>query len=74
MLIGPQAILPSLVRSPTVLATAITFFRRFFLSNSILDFTPRRMAVAAAFLAAKVEDQKVEVSSNSFLFINRWRA
>ncbi len=62
MLIGPTAILPSLVRDGTVLATAITFFRRFYLSNSILDFKPRRMAVAAAFLAAKVEDQRVEVS------------
>ena len=62
MLIGPTAILPSLVRDRTVLATAITFFRRFYLSNSILDFKPRRMAVAAAFRAAKVEDQRVEVS------------
>lgn len=62
MLVGPSAILPSLVRDRTVLATAITFFRRFYLSNSILDFKPRRMAVAAAFLAAKVEDQRVEVS------------
>lgn len=62
MLVGPAAILPSLVRRPTVLATAVMFFRRFYLSNSVLDFKPRRMAVAAAFLAAKVEDQKVEVS------------
>jgi hypothetical protein len=62
MLIGPAAILPSLVRSPTVLATAIVLLRRFYLSNSVLDFKPRKMAVAAAFLAAKIEEQKVEVS------------
>ena len=66
MLIGPYALLPSLVRSSTVLATAIIFFRRFYLSNSILDFRPRRIAVAAAFLAAKVEEQKVQVSKFSF--------
>lgn len=77
MLIGPTAILPSLVRSPTVLATAIMLFRRFYLSNSVLDFKPRRMAVAAAFLASKVEDQKVEVSLLSIggdTFSNRCRA
>jgi len=62
MLVGPHAILPSLVRSPEILATAVMFFRRFYLSNSVLDFAPRKIAVAAAFLAAKVEDQKVEVS------------
>lgn len=61
MLTGPQAVLPELRRSQTVLATAIMFFRRFYLSNSVLDFSPRRMAVAAAFLAAKVEENRVEV-------------
>lgn len=71
MLIGPDAILPQLVRPPTVLATAIMFFRRFYLSNSVLDFAPRRLAVAAAFLASKVEEQRVEVSFGS-AFCNRW--
>jgi Cyclin, N-terminal domain len=77
MLVGPTAILPSLVRGPTVLATAIMLFRRFYLSNSVLDFSPRRMAVAAAFLASKVEDQKVEVSLLSIggdTFSNRCRS
>jgi hypothetical protein len=77
MLVGPTAILPSLVRSPTVLATAVMLFRRFYLSNSVLDFNPRRMAVAAAFLASKVEDQRVEVSLlriGGDTFSNRCRA
>lgn len=69
MLIGPCAFLPSLRRSSTVLATAIIFFRRFYLSNSVLDFQPRKIAIAAAFLASKVEEQRVQVSvHNSFRF------
>lgn len=61
-LVGPNALLPDLRNSETVLSTAITYFRRFYLSNSILDIHPRKMAVACAFFASKVEEEKVEVS------------
>jgi hypothetical protein len=64
-LVGPTAVLfPGLVRSHTVLATAIMLFRRFYLSNTVLDFEPRRLSVAAAYLAAKVEEQRVEVRTH----------
>lgn len=62
MLVGPYAVFQGLVRSPSVLATAIVFFRRFYMSNSVLDFEPRKIAVAAAFLASKVEESIIEVS------------
>ena len=64
-LIGPSAILVELRTNVTALATAVTFFRRFYLSNSVLSFNPRKVAAACAFFAAKVEDQKIEVSSNN---------
>jgi hypothetical protein len=60
-LIGPTAIYRGLVRSSSVLATAIVLLRRFYLSNSVSDFCPRRMAAASAFLASKLEDCRVEV-------------
>lgn len=61
-LVGPTAVLPELRKSTTVLATAITYFRRFYLSNCVIEIHPRKIAVACAFLAAKVEEQRVEVS------------
>jgi cyclin H len=64
-LVGPSAILHDLRTSGTVVATAITFFRRFFLSNSVVEVNPRRIAVACAFFAAKAEEEKVEVRSSS---------
>jgi hypothetical protein len=60
-LVGPAAIFSGLVRNSTVLATAIMIFRRFYLSNSVLDFSPRRLAVAVAYLGSKLEDQRVEL-------------
>jgi Cyclin, N-terminal domain len=60
-LIGPHALLPELRTSEVVLATAITFLRRFYLSNSVVDISPRKIAVACAFFAAKVEEEKIEV-------------
>lgn len=62
-LVGPTAILPQLRTSESVAATAITFFRRFYLSNSISLVHPRKLAVACAFFAAKVEEERVEVGS-----------
>ena len=61
-LVGPYALLPELRRSQKVLSTAIILFRRFFLSNSVVEFNPRKIATAAAFFAAKLEEEKIEVS------------
>ena len=63
-LVGPYALLPELRRSQKVLSTAIILFRRFFLSNSVVVFNPRKIATAAAFFAAKVEEEKIEVSNS----------
>ena len=64
-LIGPNAILYDLRVNEKVLITAIVFFRRFYLSNSIIEISPRKIAAASAFFAAKVEEEKVEVSWDS---------
>ena len=60
-LIGPNAILYDLRRSERVLSTAIIYFRRFYLSNSIIEISPRKIAAACAFLSSKVEEERVEV-------------
>ena len=60
-LVGPTALLYDLRTSEAVLSTAITFFRRFYLSNSIVEVSPRKIAAACAFFAAKVEEEKLEV-------------
>ena len=64
-LIGPNAILYDLRTSEKVLSTAIMYFRRFYLSNSIIEISPRKIAAACAFFSAKVEEEKVEVSWNA---------
>lgn len=69
MLIGPSAIFDELRTSHKVLSTAIMLFRRFYLSNSVVEISPRKMAVASAFFAAKAEEQKVEVS---FIMVRRY--
>jgi cyclin H len=62
-LIGPNAIFPGLQRSASSLSTAIMIFRRFYLSNSVIDFHPRNIAAASALLAVKVDcENKLEVS------------
>jgi cyclin H len=58
-LVGPNAIIGQLQRSASVLSTAIVLFRRFYLSNSIIDFHPRDIAAASALLAAKVDHQRM---------------
>jgi hypothetical protein len=63
--VGPYALLPELRRSQKVLSTAIVFFRRFFLSNSVIECNPRKIAAAAALFAAKAEEEKIEVRSES---------
>ena len=66
-LVGPSALLTDLRTSQTVLSTAIMFFRRFYLSNSVVDNNPRKIATACAFFASKCEDEKVEVSKKNTL-------
>lgn len=72
MLVGPDAILPCLIRSETVFSTSIMIFRRFYLSNSVLDFPPRAMAVASCFLASKLEENRIEVSSRRYVLTRRY--
>lgn len=60
-LIGPLAQNPYLRRDAKITATAALFLRRFFLSNSVMIHDPKAVMVAAAFLAAKVEDAMTEV-------------
>ena len=43
------------------LYTATTYFRRFFLKNSILEFDPYHIGVVCVYLAAKVEEREVEL-------------
>jgi hypothetical protein len=54
-LIGPNSIFPALIRGSNVLSTAIMLFRRFYLSNSVIDFHPRHIAAASALLACKAD-------------------
>jgi cyclin H len=62
-LIGPNAIFPQLRRGASVLSTAIMLFRRFYLSNSVVDFHPRNIAAASALLAVKADcEQRIPVS------------
>jgi hypothetical protein len=63
-LVGPTALLSELCTSETVLSSAIIYFRRFYLSNCILDISPRKMAAACAFFAAKAEEERIDVSSS----------
>ena len=60
-LVGPAALFPELRRSPKVVSTAIMLFRRFYLSNNVLDFDCRHAATAAALLGCKVEEERVQV-------------
>lgn len=57
-LIGPNAVFPALRRGSSVLSTAIMLFRRFYLSNSVIDFHPRNIAAASALLACKADCER----------------
>lgn len=73
-LIGPTAIMRELRTSETVLSTAIIFFRRFFLSNTVLLIHPRNIAVACAFLAAKVEEERIQVRNHAAISVPTGKA
>lgn len=60
-LTGPTAVLDELRCSRVVSATAVSLFRRFYLSNSVLRYEPRVMAAACGVLASKLEDEPIEV-------------
>lgn len=60
-LIGPMAQVPRLRRESKIPATAAMLLRRFYLSNSVMVHDPKVVMVAAAFLAAKVEDAMTDV-------------
>eukprot|EP00978_Attheya_sp_CCMP212_P014965 scaffold38423_cov51-Attheya_sp.AAC.6 len=71
-LVGPKALFVELKRDSMFVATAILLFRRFYLSNSVIDFDPRKIAAASVFLAGKipgVEGKTLSVSAVS-LFDN----
>eukprot|EP00968_Pinguiococcus_pyrenoidosus_P021237 scaffold2724_cov260-Pinguiococcus_pyrenoidosus.AAC.24 len=48
------------IYTATAQATAIALFRRFFLSNTVVDFSPSLMLLAAILLAGKVEERRKE--------------
>jgi len=53
-LVGPNALFAEMKRDSVFVATAILLFRRFYLSNSVIDFDPRKIAAASVFLAGKI--------------------
>ena len=71
-LIGPNAVFPLLKRGSSVLSTAIMLFKKFYLSNSVIDFHPRNIAAASALLAVKTDcERNIPVSSlTSFIIIH----
>jgi cyclin H len=60
-LIGPSATIHRLKRDIKVASTASLLLKRFYLSNSVICFDPKAIMVAAAFLAAKVEDSTCDI-------------
>lgn len=71
-LVGPNAVFPALKRSASSLSTAIMLFRRFYLSNSVIEFHPRDIAAASALLAIKVDCERklpVSTSINNFVAV-----
>jgi len=71
-LIGPNAIFPLLKRRSSVLSTAIMLFRKFYLSNSVIDFHPRNIAAASALLAVKTDCEQnipIDVLSHATLVV-----
>jgi hypothetical protein len=65
-LIGPNAVFPLLKRGSSVLSTAIMLFRKFYLSNSVIEFHPRNIAAASALLAVKTDcERNIPVSFTS---------
>ncbi|XP_036365671.1 cyclin-H isoform X3 [Octopus sinensis] len=45
-----------------VLGTAMTYFKRFYLYNSVMDFHPRDITLTSVYLASKVEEFNVSIN------------
>jgi hypothetical protein len=50
-----QSKLPPLSKSDTIGATAMMFFSRFYMSNSVMEFEPEVMMLASILVASKTE-------------------
>lgn len=63
-LCGPKSTLLNnrLRRTEKVCGTANLFLRRFFLSNSVVLFDPKKVMVACVLLASKTEDSNIDVN------------
>ena len=62
----------SIKRGPHVAATAMAYFRRFFLSNSMLDFDPKVALMACIFLAGKVEYEYIRLGELRDVFGDKY--
>ncbi len=58
----------SIKRGLHVAATAMAFFRRFFLSNSMLDYDPKVALMACIFLGGKVEYEYIRLGELKDVF------
>jgi cyclin H len=47
---------------PSVIGTSITYFKRFYLKNSAMDFHPRDMYLVCVYLACKIEEFNISMS------------
>eukprot|EP01125_Pyxidicula_operculata_P015137 TRINITY_DN5111_c0_g1_i1.p1 TRINITY_DN5111_c0_g1~~TRINITY_DN5111_c0_g1_i1.p1 ORF type:complete len:284 (+),score=38.68 TRINITY_DN5111_c0_g1_i1:18-869(+) len=61
------SIVSQLKCSRKVLATALVYFRRFYLYNSVMDYDGFKVLFTCVFIAAKVEEERKEIRS----FIDR---
>lgn len=62
----------SIKRGPHVAATAMAYFRRFFLSNSMLDFDPKVALMACIFLAGKIEYEYIRLGELRDVFGDKY--
>ena len=54
-----------------VFGTSLQYFKRFYLSNSVMDYHPKEILVTAAYLACKAEEFNVTMEQVCF-FILSW--
>ena len=50
-----------------VFGTSLQYFKRFYLSNSVMDYHPKEILVTAAYLACKAEEFNVTMEQVCFL-------
>ena len=60
-----------------VFGTALQYFKRFYLSNSVMDYHPKEILVTAAYLATKSEEFNVTMDQVCFILfirlISQWK-